>query len=59
MRVQYCVMQLAEGWMIKREGRLYGPYRSQQEALQEAWYVVNHSNSNGLAAELIVQDQDA
>jgi hypothetical protein len=42
--------------MIKREGQLYGPYSSQQEALREAIYVANYSISHGLQAEVIVQN---
>ena len=59
MRIQYRILQCGGRWMIKRHGQLYGPYRSLQEAVREAMYVVDHSNSNGLAAELLVQDQDA
>jgi hypothetical protein len=55
MRVEYCVVLRDSGWMIEREGQLYGPYSSQQEAVREAVYVANYSINHGLQAEVIVQ----
>jgi hypothetical protein len=42
--------------MIEREGQLYGPYSSKQEAVYEAVYVANYSISHGLQAEVSVRD---
>jgi hypothetical protein len=55
MAVEYRIALRNEGWMIEREGQLYGPYGSKQEALSEAVYVANYSISHGLQAEVIVQ----
>lgn len=55
MAVEYRVALCEQGWMIEREGQLYGPYASKQEAVREAVYVVNYSNSHGLKAEVIVE----
>ena len=55
MAVKYRVVLREQGWMIEREGQLYGPYPSKQEAVGEAVYVTNYSNSHGLKAEVIVQ----
>jgi hypothetical protein len=42
--------------MIEREGQLYGPYSSKQEAVHEAEYLANYSIDHGLQAEVIVQE---
>lgn len=55
MRVEYYVIFHDGGWMIKREGQLYGPYPSQQEAVCEAVFVATYSIDHGLEAEVIVQ----
>jgi hypothetical protein len=41
--------------MIERQGHLYGPYASRQDAVNEAVYVANYSTTHGLQAEVIVQ----
>jgi hypothetical protein len=41
--------------MIERQGQLYGPYPSQQQALREAEYVATYSINHGLPAQVIVQ----
>jgi hypothetical protein len=38
MLVEYCIVLGDAGWMIEREGQLYGPYPSQQNAVSEAFY---------------------
>jgi hypothetical protein len=55
MRIEYCVILRDEGWMIERQGQLYGPFSSQQEAVREAVYVVNYSISHGLPAKVVVE----
>lgn len=55
MCVEYRINLRDEGWMIERQGRRYGPYSSQQEAVREAVYVANYSTSHGLQAEVVVQ----
>jgi hypothetical protein len=55
MRIEYRVTLRDEGWMIERQGQLYGPFSSQQEAVREANYVVNYSISHGMPARVIVQ----
>lgn len=55
MRVEYYVILQNEGWMIQRQGKLYGPYPSWQEAVGEAVYVARYSIDHGLEAEVIVQ----
>jgi hypothetical protein len=55
MRIEYRVTLRDEGWMIERQGQLYGPFSSQQEAVREAAYVVNYSISHGLPAKVVVQ----
>jgi hypothetical protein len=59
MCVEYCIILRDEGWMIDRQGQLYGPYSSQQEAVREAVYVANYSIHHGLEAEVIVQNRTA
>lgn len=59
MCVEYCIILRDEGWMIDRQGQLYGPYSSQQEAVREAVYVANYSINHGLEAEVIVQNRTA
>jgi len=53
--IEYCVVRRDEGWMIERQGQLYGPYSSQHEAVREAVYVANYSIDHGLPAEVVVQ----
>jgi hypothetical protein len=55
MAVEYHIALRDEGWMIDREGQLYGPYSSQQEAMREAVYVADYSIHHGLPAEVIVE----
>lgn len=55
MAVEYRIALRNEGWIIEREGQLYGPYASKQDAVREAFYVANYSISHGLQAEVIVQ----
>ena len=55
MCVEYCVILRDGSWMIERQGQLYGPYSSQQEAVREAVYVANYSINHGLQAQVIVQ----
>jgi hypothetical protein len=55
MGVEYYVIRGEEGWMIRRQEQLYGPYSSQDEAVREAVYVANYSISHGLPAEVMVQ----
>jgi hypothetical protein len=54
MAVEYRIALRNEGWMIEREGQLYGPYLSKQEAVREALYVANYSINHGLEAEVVV-----
>ena len=56
MVVEYRIALRNEGWMIEREGQLYGPYLSKQEAVREALYVANYSINHGLEAEVVVQE---
>ena len=56
MAVEYRIALRNEGWMIEREGQLYGPYLSKQEAVREALYVANYSINHGLEAEVVVQE---
>jgi hypothetical protein len=58
MSVEYRINVREQGWMIERQGQLYGPYSSQQEAVREATYVANYSINHGLQAEVIVQNLD-
>jgi len=55
MCIEYCIILRDEGWMIERQGQLYGPYPSQQQALREAEYVATYSINHGLPAQVIVQ----
>jgi len=59
MCVEYCIILRDGGWMIERQGQLYGPYSSQEEAVREAVYVANYSISHGLQAQVIVQKHRA
>jgi hypothetical protein len=56
MAVEYRIALRNEGWMIEREGQLFGPYSSKQEAMSEAFYVANYSINHGLKAEVVVQE---
>jgi hypothetical protein len=38
MHGEYCIVLRDEGWMIERQGQLYGPYPSRQNAVNEAIY---------------------
>jgi hypothetical protein len=53
MSVEYRINLREQGWMIERQGQLYGPYSSQQEAVREAIYVANYSINHGLQAQVI------
>lgn len=54
MCIEYCIVLRDKGWMIEREGQLYGPYSSKQEAVREAVYVADYSTRHGLQAEVIM-----
>jgi hypothetical protein len=56
MAIEYRIALRDRGWMIEREGQLYGPYSSKQEAVHEAVYVANYAINRGLQAEVIVQE---
>ena len=55
MAIEYRIALRDRGWMIEREGQLYGPYSSKQEALHEAVYVANYAINHGLQSEVIVE----
>src|SRR5688572_19314099 len=55
MAVEYRIALRDRGWMIEREGQLYGPYSSKQEAVHEAVYVANYAMNHGLQSEVIVE----
>jgi hypothetical protein len=56
MAIEYRIALCERGWMIEREGQLYGPYSSKQEAVHEAVYVANYSINHGLQAEVRVRE---
>ena len=56
MAIEYRIALRDGGWVIEREGQLYGPYSSKEEAVHEAMYAANYAISHGLPAEVIVQE---
>jgi hypothetical protein len=56
MAIEYRIALRDGGWMIEREGQLYGPFSSKQEAVHEAVYVANYAINHGLQAEVIVHE---
>jgi hypothetical protein len=57
-RVQYVVVLHQGEWKISHEGKHYGPYRTQADAIKAAVKSAHTSGENGHNAQVLVQGKD-
>ena len=57
-RIQYFVMLHEGQWKVRRYGKLYGPYPTQEAAIRIATDVAQRSGKNDRPAQVMFQDQD-
>jgi hypothetical protein len=54
-RVQYFVVLHENVWKVKHEGKHYGPYSTQRDAIRDAVDAAHQSGRNGHDAQVLVQ----
>lgn len=54
-RAQYFVVFHEKQWKIRYEGKHYGPFKTQKEAIQQA---IMAAKKSGLKAQVLVQGED-
>lgn len=58
-RLQYIVVYHENKWKISFEGKHYGPYATQKEAIISAIDAAHKTGNNGLNAQVLVQGTDS
>ena len=57
-QAQYVVVNTCGQWMIAHEGKHYGPYETQEQALRGAIKAAQSSGKRGHEAEVLLQALD-
>ena len=57
-RLQYFVVLHEGQWKVKFEGKHYGPYRTQKDAMDAAVTAAHSSGQKGHDAQVLVQGRD-
>jgi hypothetical protein len=57
-RAQYFVVLHQNEWKISLEGKHYGPYRTQADAIRAAVDTAQKAGTSGLDAQVLVQGQN-
>lgn len=57
-RIQYFVEQVDGDWLVRRDGRRYGPYADRAAALREAIRAAHVCGRNDRPAEVLARGED-
>ena len=57
-RIQYFVESQDGAWLVRRDGKRYGPYADRTAAVRQAVDAAHTSGRNDRAAQVLVQGQD-
>jgi hypothetical protein len=57
-RIQYFVVPSGEHWLVRRDGKFYGPYKDRETAIARAIETAQISGRNDRAAEVLTQGED-
>ena len=57
-RTQYIVVFVGGEWKIRHEGKYYGPYDTQREAIRASVEAAQESGKNGHDAQVLIQGEN-
>ena len=58
LRIQYFVILREERWMVRRDGKFFGPYQSREAAITHAIDTARASGKNDRPAQVLSQGAD-
>ena len=57
-RAQYFVVLHENQWKVKHDGKHYGPYRTQRDAIRAAIDAAHATDKRGIGSQVLVQGRD-